>query len=112
MKTEEGDIFWASFSPTIGQEQQGLRPCVVVSGNSLNRLAGLSMVCPLTTTLRNYKWHVLLFPNKENGLKNDSLVLVHQIRTVDHRRLGKKIGCVSKAELETIRKGVVTFLYH
>ena len=109
--SKEGEIYWMSLDPPIGKEQKGLRPCVIVSGNSLNTIVGISMICPLSSNIKGYKANVLIKSNGQNKLTKDSEVLTHQIRTIDQQRLKRKIGTVSEKELEEIRKGVTLYLY-
>ncbi len=109
---KEGDIYIVNLNPTRGREQNGIRPCVVVSGKSLNTFSHLCMVCPLTTTIRDFDFHPVLSPNNFNGLKKNSQILTHQIKMVDEERFINKIGNVSGDELKIIRDGIVHFLYY
>ena len=36
IRFKQGDIVWADFSPSVGQEMKGKHPAVVVSSNSYN----------------------------------------------------------------------------
>jgi len=48
-----GDIWEVDLDPRKGREQQGRRPCLVVSTDALNRSRfGTIIVCPITTTER------------------------------------------------------------
>ena len=38
-----------NFAPTIGYEQTGLRPAVVISKDNYNKYTGLAVICPITT---------------------------------------------------------------
>jgi len=46
---ERGDVYLAVLDPTVGHEQQGYRPVVIVSPNTFNRLTRLPVVLPITT---------------------------------------------------------------
>lgn len=46
---ERGDIYLVSLDPTIGHEQQGKRPVLVISPGKFNRLTGVPIVLPITT---------------------------------------------------------------
>ncbi len=48
-KFKQGDIVWADFSPSVGQEMKGKHPAVVVSSNSYNEKTNYLMVCPITS---------------------------------------------------------------
>ena len=46
---ERGDIFLVSLDPTLGHEQQGRRPVLVVSPGPFNRLTKVPVVLPITS---------------------------------------------------------------
>jgi mRNA-degrading endonuclease toxin of MazEF toxin-antitoxin module len=46
---ERGDVYLVSLDPTIGHEQQGKRPVLVISPAKFNRLTGVPIVLPITT---------------------------------------------------------------
>ncbi len=63
-KPLRGEIWMIDLNPKKGHEQQGVRPCLIVSTNSLNRSNfGTVIVCPITTVRRpRFKWRVGLNP--------------------------------------------------
>lgn len=77
---EQGDIVWLDFSPTHGHEQSGTRPALVVSSTDFNRLTGLMIVCPITSTPRNYPTCVML----DERTATHGTILCHQLRTMDY----------------------------
>ncbi len=79
---QRGDIVVASFDPTLGAEQQGRRPAIVVTHSELNRL-GMIGVCPITqggVAARNTGFSVSLMGA---GMQTAGVVLVHQFRMID-----------------------------
>ena len=97
---KQGEIWQANLDPTQGSEQAGFRPVVILSGNLLNQHLPIVIVAPLTTRIKNYKGNPVLNPDKDNGLKNESEVLVFHIRSVSKDRLVKKMGTMTKTQLE------------
>jgi mRNA-degrading endonuclease toxin of MazEF toxin-antitoxin module len=71
--------------PTVGHEQQGLRRALVVSYEPFHR-SGLVTVCPITTRPARYPGEVPI-PRGHAGQTRDGLILVHQLRTIDVRRI-------------------------
>jgi len=106
------DIFLADLNPARGNEQKGMRPVIIISGNSLNSAAGIVIVAPLTTKIKNYYGDVILQYRKENGLDKISEILVSQIRTISKERLLKKIGRISNEELKQIIIGLNKLLIY
>jgi mRNA interferase MazF len=65
---KQGELWYANLNPTIGSEQSGMRPLLVISGNLLNSYLNVVICCPLTTKVKNYKGNLVLQPNNENNL--------------------------------------------
>lgn len=103
---KKGEIWHVNLNPVKGSEQAGRRPVVIVSGNLLNVYAPVIYVCPLTTRIKNYKGDVILEPDTINGLLETSEVLIMHLRSVSKDRFEKKIGVITKEELEELRKGI------
>ena len=94
-----GDIWWVDLEPVKGHEQGGRRPCLIVSVNDFNRIPhGLIWTVPITSNVR-FK-HAFTVPVQKGagGLKVDSMILCHQLRTISTDRLAKRAG-VLPAEL-------------
>jgi len=73
-----GDIVWIDFSLTLGHEQGGRRPALVLSRGSYNRPSRLMVACPITTKVKNYPFEV---PIKAGRI--DGVVLADQVKNLD-----------------------------
>jgi mRNA interferase MazF len=104
------DIYWADLEPTIGQEQQGTRPVVIISGNALNNRLRMRIVCPLSGQIKHLKGCVILEKNKVNNLDSDSEVIPFQVRSIATARLKIKIGEITSEQLEKIKTGLAEML--
>jgi len=71
--------------PTVGHEQAGARRSLVVSHEPFHR-SGMATVCPITTRQPKYTGEVAIPPGHA-GQTQDGVVLVHQLRTIDLRRV-------------------------
>jgi len=94
MVVEQYDIFLVSLDPTVGSEIRKTRPCLVLSPNEMNRHINTVIVAPMTTKSKLYPTRVPLTFQHRRGW-----VVLDQIRTVDKRRLVKKLGSIA---IETI----------
>jgi len=87
-----GEIWLADLGTGRGHEQAGQRPVLIVSDDGFNSgLAGMVMVCPLTSKTAKSKSipsHVRIDP-PEGGLKTPSVLLCDQLRTISKDRLGQ-----------------------
>lgn len=87
-------IIRANLDPVIGSEQGKSRPVIVISEDAINDLLNIVNVLPITTRKagrRIYPNEVLLESGKY-GLENESIILCHQIRTLDKKRLSIVYG--------------------
>lgn len=100
----QGEIWNLYLDPVAGSEQGGRRPAVIISGNLLNTHLRVVIVCPLTTSIKNYKGNVILDPSSQNGLAKRSEILVFHVRSVAKERLREKLGKISKTHLEEIKQ--------
>ncbi|WP_271586375.1 type II toxin-antitoxin system PemK/MazF family toxin [Bradyrhizobium sp. CCBAU 53415] len=57
---EAGDLIWIDLDPTVGHEQSGRRPAIVVSQHNYNAAAGLCVICPITSRVRGYPFEAAL----------------------------------------------------
>lgn len=78
-------IVIVNLDPTVGHEQRGRRRAVVVSYEPFHR-SGLVTVCPITTRPPKYPGEIAILAGHA-GQTKDGLVLTHQIRTIDLRRI-------------------------
>lgn len=76
---ERGDAAWLSFDPQLGHEQQGRRPCIVLSPAAYNRKTGLALFCPVTNQTKGYSFEVAL----PEGSQVTGVILADQIKNLD-----------------------------
>jgi mRNA interferase MazF len=93
----KGDLVALTFDPQSGHEQRGRRPALVVSNDLFNRHTGLCIVCPITSTRRDYPFHVSI----PEGQNVTGFVMVEQVKSIDFRsRKAKRIGRAPEQVLE------------
>ena len=93
MQIKRGDVFYVDLDPTKGSEQAGTRPVLVIQNDVGNEAAPTVIVAPVTTKAfsKNYPTNVHV-PRGTAGLREDSTVLLSQIRTIDKGRLERRVG--------------------
>ena len=111
MSLANGTVVLVDLEPTQGHEQQGTRPCVVVSDEAVNsnQRFPLLAVVPVTGTSAKGALYQDLAPGA-SGLNKPSTALVDQVRSIDKQRIRRRYGQVSAAELEAINKGLCLYL--
>ena len=94
----------------MGREQKGTRPVVIVSGNTMNSLYDVVIACPITSAIKDTPGSVFLSKNDLNNLKEDSEILVLQIRTLSKLRFKKKIGEIENYQFNQLMSGLIKLL--
>jgi len=95
-------IFLASLDPTQGSEQAGKCPVLVISREQFNQILPVVNVIPLTSRKvisRVIYANEVLLPAVASGLKQDSIALCYQIRTIDKNRLERHLTELSDLQL-------------
>jgi mRNA interferase MazF len=100
-----GDVLWANLDPTLGHEQSGSRPVLVLSQNVLNERSGTVIAVALTSQQPRAGFPLTL-ELSDPSLPKKSWVKISQIRTLSVQRLGKKLGKATPQELEDIIEGL------
>ncbi len=103
MIIRKGDIYYADLSPVVGSEQGGVRPVLVVQNDIGNRYSPTIIIAAITSQINKGKLptHVEV-KGDDYGLSKDSVLLLEQIRTIDKKRLGEKIGHVEDDIIEKV----------
>jgi len=107
METKRGDILLVNFEPAKGSEQGKIRPAIVVQSDLLNKYSTLTIVAPVTSKIYDKEYPTNVFITKEDsGLEKDSTILLNQIRTVDKRRIIKKLSTLDKYSMSRVDFGL------
>jgi len=100
-----GDILRANLDPTLGHEQSGSRPVLVLSQNVYNDRSGTVIAVALTSQQPSAGFPLTL-ELSDLRLPKKSWVKISQIRTLSVQRLGKRLGKATAEELEDIIEGL------
>ena len=76
---KQKDIVWMDFDPSKGKEIKKRRPALVVSRDEFNQHTGFCLVCPITSTNRDFSTYVTIKQPQE--VKGE--VVTHQLRSID-----------------------------
>lgn len=108
---ERGTVVVVELNPTVGHEQRGLRPCVVVSDPEITQDQRFPLVCvvPITGTPGEGLLYPALEPGK-SGLTKRSFALIDHLRSIDKRRVRRVFGELSSDEVAAIDEGLAVFL--
>jgi len=91
-------VYLINPDPTIGHEIHKTRPCLVISPDEMNDNLQTIMVAPMTTKSHDYPTRVKVIFQEKTGW-----IVLDQIRTVDKKRLTKKLGALDKKTVHKVK---------
>ncbi len=98
------EIYLVNLEPVIGAEQGKTRPVLIISENEISNILPIVNILPITSKKENR----IVYPNevfidkKVSNLNKDSIILSHQIRTIDKKRLIKKLSQINSQKLKEL----------
>lgn len=93
MKIRQYEIWLADLNPKFGTEAGKLRPVLIVQSDILNRVHPSSIICPITTNIKDGVSILRVNLVKgTGGLKSESSIMIDQVRAIDNKRLLKRVG--------------------
>jgi len=81
VRVDRGDVVWVSLDPTVGREQSGHRPYLVLSDDRLHSARGIVIAVPMTSQPHPIPTHHEIAPG--------SYVLCEQPKSFSDRRITK-----------------------
>ena len=106
-----GEVYFVAFDPTPGAEIRKTRPALILQNDIANRSSPITIVAAITS-----KFDEELYPTEvlvrapEGGLDADSVVLLNQIRSVDRRRLMRRVGRLRPETMRLVDRALVLSL--
>jgi mRNA interferase MazF len=107
MKFRQYEIWTADLNPRFGTESGKTRPILIVQSDLLNKIHPSTIICPLTTNVKEGTTILRVNLNKgQAGLKKESAIMIDQIRTIDNKRFLKKIGELPKSLVPKVQENI------
>jgi mRNA interferase MazF len=106
-----GVVVQVELDPTVGHEQRGVRPCIVVSDPDVISDQRFPLVCVVPIT--GMPGEGLLYPPLapgQSGLAKQSFALIDHLRSIDKRRIRRVFGELPREEITAIDEGLTVFL--
>ncbi len=97
-----GDVLLVSLPVSATREQSGRRPSIALQTDIIGE--PMLMIAPITSNLgaSRFAFSIQIEPSAENGLTQTSIVMIFQMRAIDKTRIIKKIGELSKEDLDKV----------
>lgn len=106
MTLRRGDVVWVEPGETLGGEQRGRRPYLVISHEVFNVRLRTFIGVALTGSVPKLPYPLTMAVESGN-LPRPSWVKIGQVRTVSFLRLGRRIGRVEEAEVDRVVAGLM-----
>jgi mRNA interferase MazF len=110
-RPKRGEVYLVNFDPTIGAEIQKTRPVLIVQNDIANRHSPITIVAAISSQFDEtlYPTEVLMQP-PEGGLSIPSVVLLNQIRSIDKRRLVRRLGVLAPTTMARVNRAILISL--
>ena len=95
MKPKQYEIILVNLDPTIGSEIKKTRPCVIISPDDINRQLNTVIIAPITSASKPYPTRIY-----SKSLTIPGWIVLDQIRTIDQRRMLKRLGQLNAEEVQ------------
>ena len=99
------DVLLVALDPTIGHEIKKSRPCVILSPDEMNHALATVIIAPMTKTPHPYPTRVPVTFAHIRGW-----IVLDQIRTVDKRRLIRRLGRLETKTIASIKSVIQEML--
>jgi len=111
MKVKQFEIWIADLNPQFGTETGKTRPVLVIQTDLLNKHHPSTIICPITTNIKLEANILRVHLTKGLAkLKEDSDIMIDQIRAIDNRRLLKKVGVLNQEKIDVVRSNLSIIL--
>jgi mRNA interferase MazF len=102
MELNRGDIVIVNLYPKKGDEVGKIRPAVIISGDDENSILDTVILLPLSTDLIDDMQPYRMRIKSRSDLKQDSDILINQIRTLSKIRIKEKIAKLTDDEYNLV----------
>lgn len=104
MNINRGDIWLINFNPTIGREQSGIRPGLIISVDEFNNSKAEKVIAiPLSSKYKGIPLNIEIEP-PDGGLSKLSYVKTEDIRSISVNRLIEKWGEISLIKMKEVEQ--------
>lgn len=110
MEVRRGNIYYADLSGATGSEQDGIRPILIIQNDTGNKYSPTVIAAAITSKEKrsDLPTHVCL--GIDFGLRESSIVMLEQIRTLDKSRLGRYVGSIDDKTMQSVEKALTISL--
>lgn len=105
MDISQYHIYLVNLDPSVGHEIKKTRPCLVISPDEMNENIETVIIAPMTTKSHKYPTRIPITTQNKKGW-----IVLDQIRTIDNRRIIKKIGKINNDTIREVKSVIKEML--
>ena len=106
-KIRRNEIYLANLGQTIGSEEKGIRPVLIIQNDVGNKHSPTTIVLPMTRRTENIPklpTHVII--KQFGNMKHDGIIFAEQIKVIDKRRLLHRIDILPEKYVEIVNNAI------
>ena len=106
-----GEVYLVNFDPSVGAGIRKTRPALILQNDTANRWSPVTVVAAITSSVDPPLYPTEVFVRAgEAGLGKESAILLNQIRTIDGRRLIRRLGVVKPITMAKVDQALLVSL--
>jgi mRNA interferase MazF len=105
MEISQYNVYLINLDPTVGHEIKKTRPCLVISPDEMNENIQTVIIAPMTTKSHKYPTRIPVTVQSKKGW-----IVLDQIRTIDNKRIIKKIGKINTETIKDVKNVIKEML--
>ena len=105
--SQQGDVYLADLGESVGSEQGGIRPIVVIQNEVGCRRSTTMTVVPLTSNLKKLELPTHYILRYASFLLETSMAMGEQARAIDKVRILTYLGKLDERDLRAVERAVL-----
>ncbi len=106
-RIRRNEIYLANLGQTVGSEQRGVRPVLIVQNDLGNKHSPTTIIIPMTKRVEKYNSIPTHIPIKPFGkMKYEATIMAEQIKVIDKVRLLDRIDILPKEYIEMVDRAI------
>lgn len=106
-KIRRNEIYLANLGRTIGSEERGIRPVLIIQNDIGNKYSPTTIVIPITKRVENNNiipTHIKIHPF--GRMRYEATIMAEQLKVVDKRRLLKRIEILPEIYVNKVNDAI------
>lgn len=105
-KIRRNEIYLANLGKTVGSEERGIRPVLIVQNNLGNKYSPTTIIVPITSRIEknSIPTHIRIKPFGK--MKYDGTIMAEQVKVIDKKRLMNRIEVLPEEYIDAVNRAI------